>query len=186
MKNDQKALMFVACTLVLGAAVRVVRAADGETKPGTQPALDHQVKAADSAAHAGRAAPPGGRGWRQGRGRGGRGHPADSTKRVRDSIARANGGALDRPGYIANKLDMDVATLAQIDSLPGVTPLMARRIVFDRIAHGPFVTRDGLRRVSGVGQIFLSRIDSLITFSGTVKMTTAADTAPPRRWSRRP
>jgi competence ComEA-like helix-hairpin-helix protein len=86
----------------------------------------------------------------------------------------------DRRGYIGAKLDLDVATLAQIDSLPGVTPLMARRIVLDRIAHGPFVTRDGLRRVSGVGQVFLSKIDSLITFSGTVKMPSADDTVPSR------
>jgi hypothetical protein len=70
--------------------------------------------------------------------------------------------------------------------LPGVSLLMARRIVFDRIAHGPFVTRDGLRRVSGAGQVFLSKIDSLITFSGTVRMPSAADTAlPPSRKNRR-
>jgi hypothetical protein len=61
-----------------------------------------------------------------------------------------------------------------------VSLLMARRIVFDRIAHGPFVTRDGLRRVSGVGQVFLSKLDSLVTFSGTVRMPSAADTALPR------
>ena len=61
---------------------------------------------------------------------------------------------------------------------------MARRIILDRMAHGPFVTRDGLRRVSGVGQFFLTRIDSLVTFSGTVRMPSPADTAAPR--SRKP
>src|SRR5215831_17986202 len=180
-RSDHKALMFVSTVAVLGAAVRVVRAANGERKPAAQPALERQVNAADSAAHAGRVPQRGtNRSQQQGRGRVGRGRMADSTRRTRDSTDRATAGVLDRPGYIGSKLDLDVATLAQIDSLPGVTPLMARRIVFDRIAHGPFVTRDGLRRVSGVGQIFLSRIDSLVTFSGTVKMPTAADTEPPR------
>jgi DNA uptake protein ComE-like DNA-binding protein len=186
MRSDQKALMFVAAVAVLGAAVRVVRAADANESVA-QPALDHQVKAADSAARAGRGVGQAqGRG-RQGRGRGARSRaPADTTKRIRDSIARAQRAPLDRAGYIGGKLDLDVATLAQIDSLPGVSLLMARRIVFDRIAHGPFVTRDGLRRVSGVGQVFLSRLDSLVTFSGTVRMPSAADTAlPPSRKRRR-
>ncbi len=186
MRSDQKALMFVAAVAVLGAAVRVVRAATANESVA-QPALDRQVKAADSAAHAGRAAGRSqGRG-RQGRGRGGRsGQASDTSKHVRDSIARAHQAPLDRPGYIGGKLDLDVATLAQVDALPGVSLLMARRIVFDRIAHGPFVTRDGLRRVSGVGQNFLSKVDSLITFSGTVRMTSAGDTAlPPSRKRRR-
>jgi DNA uptake protein ComE-like DNA-binding protein len=186
MKSDQKALLFLGCIAVLGAGVRVVRASDGDAKPASQPALAHQMKAADSAAHAGRLPKQGAAQPRQGKGRGSRSRPAaDSAKRARDSIQRANTAPADRRGYVGGKLDLDVATLAQIDSLPGVTPLMARRIVLDRMAHGPFVTRDGLRRVSGVGQIFLSKIDSMITFSGTVKMPSADDTTPPRprkRW----
>jgi DNA uptake protein ComE-like DNA-binding protein len=186
MRSDQKALMFIGAVAVLGAAVRVVRASSANAPPTAQPALDRQVKAADSAARAGRANASGqGRG-RQGRGRGARSRTApDTSKRVRDSIARAQRAPLDRPSHVGAKLDLDVATLAQIDSLPGVSLLMARRIIFDRIAHGPFVTRDGLRRVSGVGQIFLSKIDSLITFSGTVRMTSEGDTAAPpsrKRW----
>jgi hypothetical protein len=182
MRSDQKALMFVVAVAVLGAGVRVVRAA-GASGATPQPALDRQMKAADSAAHAARNGDQArGRG-RQGRGRGARARsPVDSLKRVRDSIERAQRAPMDRAGYIGGRLDLDVATLAQIDSLPGVSLLMARRIIFDRIAHGPFVSRDGLRRVSGVGQIFLSKIDSLITFSGTVRMPSAADTAlPPSR-----
>lgn len=185
MRSDQKALMFIGAVAVLGAAVRVVRAASGDAAPSAQPALEHQVKAADSAAKAGRTG--GGRagGGRQGRGRGGRSRAAaDTAKRKRDSLARANTPPLDRPGYIGGKLDLDVATLAQLDSLPGVSLLMARRIVLDRMAHGPFVTRDGLRRVSGAGPNFLSKIDSLITFSGTVRMASPADTAGSR--SRKP
>lgn len=185
MRSDQKALMFVGAIAVLGAGVRVVRASAGDARPTVQPALDRQVKAADSAAHAGRAG--GGRlgGARQGRGRASRSRSvADTSKRKRDSLARASSAPLDRQGYIGGKLDLDVATLAQLDSLPGVSLLMARRIVLDRMAHGPFVTRDGLRRVSGVGQFFLTRIDSLVTFSGTVRMPSPADTAAPR--SRKP
>jgi DNA uptake protein ComE-like DNA-binding protein len=188
MRSDQKALMFLGAVAVLGAGVRVVRASAGDARPASQPALDRQVKAADSAAYAGRAGRAGrgrGGGARQGRGRGARSRSAaDTSKRKRDSLARASSAPLDRQGYIGGKLDLDVATLAQLDSLPGVSLLMARRIVLDRMAHGPFVTRDGLRRVSGAGEFFLSRIDSLVTFSGTVRMPSPADTAAPR--SRKP
>ena len=184
MRSDHKALMFIGIVAVLGAGVRVVRAASGAPKSVAQPALDHQIDAADSAAKASRLAKQGSVRGKQGARRDRSRQAADSAKRARDSTARANAGPFDRRGYIAGKLDLDVATVAQIDSLPGVTPLMARRIVLDRMARGPFVTRDGLRRVSGVGQIFLSRIDSLVTFSGTVHMPEPGDTAPPRRRGR--
>jgi competence protein ComEA len=76
---------------------------------------------------------------------------------------------------------MDVASAAQIDSLPGVTPLMAKRIVTDRMARGPFLSADGLRRVIGVGSGFLKHVDTLITFSGTFVQGSASDTILPKR-----
>lgn len=76
---------------------------------------------------------------------------------------------------------MDVASAAQIDSLPGVSPVMARRIVMDRMVRGPFTTPDGLRRVIGVGPGFLKRIDGLVTFSGTYVQSSASDTVIPKR-----
>ena len=74
------------------------------------------------------------------------------------------------------KLDLDVATAAQLDSLPGVTPTIARRIIADRMARGPFLSKDGLRRVSGVGPGLVEKLDTLVTFSGTFISSTPADT----------
>jgi competence protein ComEA len=82
---------------------------------------------------------------------------------------------------VGNRLDLDIATAAQIDSLPGVTPLMARRIVTDRMSRGPFLSADGLRRVVGVGSKFLKGIDTLITFSGTFVQASPSDTIIPKR-----
>ena len=163
MRADHKALVFLGAIGVLGAGVRVVRAS-AAAAPASQPALEHQMQAADSSAKAihaprkkGRTAVP-------------RAAP-DSAKRK-----PTGGGALDRPGYIFGKLDLDVATIAQIDSLPGVGAAMAKRIVADRMARGPFLTIDGLRRVPGAGPMFIQRIDSLITFSGTVLQPNPNDT----------
>lgn len=193
MRSDHKALLFLGVVAVLGAGVRVVRAANSRGATGVQPALERQSQAADSAARAGR-----GRGGRVDRAKGkGSGAKQDvagrrSTRASRDSIsgaeraarARSAGGLLDHPGYVGGKLDLDVATAAQIDSLPGVGPAMAKRIVVDRMKRGPFVTRDGFRRVPGVGPAFLAKIESLVIFSGTVRFPTDADTVNPR--TRRP
>jgi Helix-hairpin-helix motif len=179
LRPDHKALVFLGTVAVLGAAVRVVRASARPTA-GEQPELEHQVQAADSSWRAGRGGRAG-RGARSGgRGRGGRGRgavkPDSGTQAMAQGTPQSGDGALDRRGYINGKLDLDVATAAQINALPGVSATMARRIVLDRAMRGPFITRDGLRRVTGAGPAFVARIDSLVTFTGTVVQPSASDT----------
>ncbi|HSQ29734.1 MAG TPA: helix-hairpin-helix domain-containing protein [Gemmatimonadaceae bacterium] len=176
--SDHKALIFVGAVAILGAAVRIIRAATNEAGSPLQPALEHQIQASDSAAHAGHG---------QGRGRSSRrtsrrGQTAlpgpDTALRIRSAPL------LDRPGYIGSRLDLDVATAAQIDSLPGVTPAMARRIVRDRMSHGPFLSLDGLRRVSGAWPRFVEHLDTLVTFSGVFRAGSPDDTLIPKRKAR--
>jgi hypothetical protein len=175
--SDHKVLLFLAAVAVLGAGVRVARAARGEQGPSAQPALEHQRSVTAQAAQ-------------RASGRGRASHmkvaaDSDSTRRSPRDSARKRSRVvplLDRPGYIADKLDLDVATAAQIDSLPGVTPTLARRIVADRLARGPFLNSEGLRRVAGVGASFVRKIDTLVIFSGTVKFPDQTDTIiPPRK-----
>jgi len=190
LRPDHKALVFLGAVAVLGAGVRVSRAASRSgTTPATQPALDRQMASADSAANAGRS----GAGPRRSSPRGGRRPAARSREWSSDSASSPTDSGQGKPsrkkaaeprtgpGYINGKLDLDVATAAQIDSLPGVTPLMARRIVADRMSRGPFLSADGLRRVVGVGSKFLKGIDTLITFSGTFVQTNPSDTVIPKR-----
>lgn len=49
-------------------------------------------------------------------------------------------------------LDLNAATVAELDSLPGVGPVLAQRIVDWRTAHGPFRDVSQLREVSGIGE----------------------------------
>jgi len=173
LRADQKALVFFGAVAVLGAGVRVLRAAGGPPPSAAQPALDRQIQSSDSALQSGRKKKDG-RGTTSRKGRGAAAQ-ADTGRRIRSV------GPLDRRGYVGNRLDLDIATAAQIDSLPGVTPLMARRIVADRMSRGPFLSADGLRRVVGVGSKFLKGIDTLITFSGTFVQTNPSDTVIPKR-----
>jgi DNA uptake protein ComE-like DNA-binding protein len=188
LRADHKALVFVGAVAVLGAGVRIVRAASGSTvTPSTQAALEHQMASADSAATsaAGRADARRSNGRARGRGSGSRRHsanadPADTVATLdpeqgTPSHKRA-AGPLDRRGYVGGRLDLDIATAAQIDSLPGITPAIARRIAADRVKHGPFLNFDGLRRVSGIGPTLIKRLDSLVTFSGAYTQGTADDT----------
>jgi len=200
-RSDQKALLFIGVVAVLGAGVRVLRASGPEKVPAVQPELEHQARSADSAAVAQRDAQSrrgqgdGKRGG-SGRGRGGRGRGRATTSARVDSggiggrqpeyVHRLPVGALDRPGYIRGRLDLDVATAAQIDSLPGVTALMAKRIAADRAKRGPFLNTNGLQRVSGVGKRFLQQLDTLITFSGTFAPAAPNDTIIKSRKKARP
>jgi competence protein ComEA len=200
LRSDHKALMFIGVVGVLGAGVRVLRASSGDAAPAEQPALEHQAQVADSSAAAqrGRQGARGARGGRGGvPGRGGRGSRMSSGAGSRDTTLavasdsssrrapQSRRGPRDGPGYVAGKLDLDVATAAQIDSLPGVTPLMARRISSDRVRRGPFLSFNGLQRVSGVGKQFLRQIDSLVTFSGVFAVASPGDTIIKPRAKRR-
>ena len=183
LRSDHKALIFVGVVAVLGAGVRVVRAAGRESSSRVQPALDVQARAADSAASAHRDGRNGqGRGTGRGKGRGRSGRASSDTAQ---KTLSPGGGPLDHTGYIGGKLDLDVATATQIASLPGVASGMAKRIVADRMMRGPFLSRDGLRRVSGAGPRFLQQIDSLVVFSGTFATPATSDTVIPRQKAKR-
>src|SRR5678815_568462 len=183
LRADQKALVFFGAVAVLGAGVRVVRAAGGPAQASSQPALDRQIRSSDSALQSSRSAKK-----RTARSTSAR-KPARAAAAAEADTGRRRRpppvGPLDRRGYVGNRLDMDIASAAQIDSLPGVTPLMAKRIVTDRMARGPFTTSDGLRRVIGVGNGFLKRIDTLITFSGTFVQPSVSDSIIKKRRPRR-
>lgn len=55
-------------------------------------------------------------------------------------------------------LDLNLATIEQLEGLPLVGPALARRIVAHRAAHGPFPSVDSLVRVRGIGPAILARI----------------------------
>lgn len=54
-------------------------------------------------------------------------------------------------GPAAGPVDLNSATTAQLDALPGVGPVLAQRIVDWRSQHGRFGSVDQLRSVSGIG-----------------------------------
>ena len=62
----------------------------------------------------------------------------------------------------ASTLNLNSATAAQLDALPGVGPVLAGRIVAWRAAHHGFTDIHELQEVSGIGPSKFSKLRSLV------------------------
>ncbi len=60
-------------------------------------------------------------------------------------------------------VDVNRASIAELDSLPGVGPSTAAAIVTERERNGPFVSVDDLDRVPGIGPVKLDGLRELVT-----------------------
>jgi competence protein ComEA len=63
----------------------------------------------------------------------------------------------------AGPIDLNTASLAQLDALPGVGPVLAQHILDWRTAHGKFDTVDQLREVTGIGEAKFADLRPLVT-----------------------
>jgi competence protein ComEA len=161
---ERKALVFLASLLGLGAAVRLAGALrHSAPTPGAAAsarALADQVAAVDSVRTRARA------------------------DRVRTSRRRASRGPVARPK--ADKppsdtffvIDVDRASAEELERLPRVGPALAKRIVSDREEHGAFGSLTELMRVKGIGPKLKQRIASHVTFSASVRPSTALSVSP--------
>jgi competence protein ComEA len=61
------------------------------------------------------------------------------------------------------KVNLNTATVEQLDTLPGIGPALAQRIVSYRQQHGGFRTLDDLEKVPGIGPAKLDGIRDLVT-----------------------
>ena len=146
---ERKALLFFTAVFVLGASTRAVRALRSG-RPG-----DARARSA-----------------------------LETQIKAADSARRAGlrKPKRDRPRKVPPKptgpVDLDVATVKEIEGLRHVGPSLAKRIVADRDSFGPFGSMDGLRRVKGIGPSMVEKLDSSVTFSLVPRPT---NTVIPRR-----
>ncbi|MFY1687293.1 helix-hairpin-helix domain-containing protein [Plantactinospora sp. WMMB782] len=75
------------------------------------------------------------------------------------------GGPAGAPGAQpgAGKVNLNTATAAQLDALPGVGPVLAQRIVAHREEHGGFRSVADLRQVTGIGDARYEDLKDLVT-----------------------
>jgi competence protein ComEA len=60
-------------------------------------------------------------------------------------------------------VNVNTATPAELEALPGIGPVLANSIVAYREEHGPFASIDQLEDVSGIGPVTLEEIRDLVT-----------------------
>jgi competence protein ComEA len=60
-------------------------------------------------------------------------------------------------------VNLNTASLAQLETLPGVGPVLAQRIVDYRDQHGGFTSVDQLRQVDGIGDAKFEQLKSRVT-----------------------
>ena len=170
---EKKALVFLACVGLLGASVRALRAVGAVERVPAQDtaALAQQLDAVDSARRVVRGKSSRSRGRHRlppdtlpERGSGGAGRGA---RRGSDATTTPD-SPLPTPA-----LDVDVASAAQLEALPGIGPALAKRIVEDRDTRGSFGSLANLRRVKGIGPTLAKTLEPLVTFSGTPRPLSA-------------
>jgi competence protein ComEA len=81
----------------------------------------------------------------------------------RYQLGRMNGPRLMTLGLA---LDLNQATLEDLEPLPGIGPVLAGRIVDYRQRHGPFKNIDDLENVSGIGPKKLALMKPYLILDG--------------------
>jgi competence protein ComEA len=86
--------------------------------------------------------------------------PAPSLGADRRGGPGSTAGSAARSGEAAGQQQVDInrATAAELQSLPGIGPVIAERIVEYRQANGPFRSFQELERVSGIGPRLRERL----------------------------
>jgi DNA uptake protein ComE-like DNA-binding protein len=196
---EQKALAFVTLVILLGAGVRVVSGgplSDSTPTIAEQQGLTRQATAAESSAKAGSAAKQAKSRAKAPRRRYA-GAKFDSTGLLIEGtgVSSTTGfpppgaridvdlrrGAATLPGAGIPEssrtssssggplIDLDLASAAEIERLPGIGPALAGRIVASRDSLGPFGALAAVGRVKGMGPTTLKRVARLVTFSGQAR-----------------
>jgi competence ComEA-like helix-hairpin-helix protein len=150
--GERKALLFLGAVIALGGGVRVARAFGGESK--VSPDARAAIERQIEAVDSARK------------------HGKKKSKSKKPKKAEVIVPAI---------IDLDIAPADQIETLRGIGPSLAKRIVADRDSLGPFGSLDGLQRVKGVGRKLAARIDSSVTFSLLPRPSTTAPTALKKR-----
>ena len=178
--SEKKALAFLAAFALLGAGVRMTQAVGhaSTADAASREALRRQIAASESAGAADR------KKKRDRPVRLKRAKPVSALDSAMTAPVISSPSIFDPPkpeskrkgkgtAALTGPVDMDRASADEIEALPRIGPALAKRIVDDRAANGPFGSLDGLQRVRGVGPAMAEALRSSVTFSGTPRPSIA-------------
>ena len=92
--------------------------------------------------------------------------PAREAERAATAAPPADSPQTGTPEATALRLiDVNSASSAELQLLPGIGPALAGRIIADREANGPFESLDDLQRIAGIGPRTVERLEVYATAS---------------------
>lgn len=160
--NERKALWFLVFVVVSGSGVRLWRSKTPPVPAAEANALARQLARVDSARTARKSPGP---------------------ARTRQSATRR---AVEPPAGDSQPVDLDRASAADIERLPGIGPALAQRIVAHRDSAGAFGDLAALCDVRGVGPALTERLRPLVTFSGPRRPVSDACATASKKSKKRP
>ena len=95
--------------------------------------------------------------------------PGAEPERINLAAFLEDGQQIDVPGIIstnhvnAGRVNINTATVSELDALPGIGPTTAQTIVDYRLQHGPFQIIQDIQNVPGIGPATYDRIKDYIT-----------------------
>ena len=86
--------------------------------------------------------------------------PGDRQQKAGSTVTTQRQG---QEQALPEKIDLNTATAAQLETLDGIGPKLAQRIIEDREANGPFASVEELDRVSGIGPATVENLRDFVT-----------------------
>ena len=92
---------------------------------------------------------------------------ASDQRRLADGSLETESAALQESFMPdVSPLDLNTATAEELDTLPGIGPALAERIVAYRETNGPFEHVEEILEVSGIGEAKFADLEGRITVNG--------------------